>query len=90
MPSRQRKPHGRATRAVLRDEAQTVDALCDDVGGAQRGVRRFAEEDDARLRARRERADSRVIRVQEREAVLGQRLDELGLSHRDRVDARRA
>ena len=71
------------------DEAQTVGAARDHVCGPERRIRGLAEEHHVRLRTRGERTDPRVVRVQERDAVGRQGLDELGLSHRDRLDARR-
>ena len=73
---------------VHRGEAKPFETFGADIDGAQLRVLTLAEEDDARTRAGRERSHARAVGVEQRHAVVGQRLDELGLARGDRLDAR--
>ena len=69
MPARQRKANLHALRSVLSDEAQSLEAVRAHVGRTEVRVLGFAEEHDASLRAWRKRANSRIVRIQQRDAV---------------------
>src|SRR5438445_13321259 len=85
-----RQAYLRALAVRVRDEAYALDPGGAYLGGPQGRVARLTEENDTRPRARREGAHPRVVSVQQRDAVIRQRLDELGLAGRDGLAARRA
>ena len=74
----------------MHGEPKTGEAEVTDVRRADLRVRRFTVEHDAGARAVGHPTHPRVIGVQQRDAVRGQRVDELGLALHDRVDARGA
>ena len=90
VPARERQPHLGLVIGVPRDEAQARQTQSDDIRRPKRRVLGFAEKRDPRLCPRRERANARIVGVEQRQAIGGEGLDELGLSRGNGVDARRS